>query len=601
MDKTKLKISWNTDSNGVVFPETYTIDENDIEWFKEIPDDQIVAISEQHEGSVQYNYTYKKAGIDSVTVTGRRRLRGKDKIGTLERNENGEFEYIGKDENRDYRSKDRKRISDYLGVPYEEVKLDDINSDMFLYDGHPIKIDTKIDEDDKFKTVYSTEKGNPFYERLLGRINFMGSYCKIGDFLVCSNNSNWYLAGSYDSKEEKQEDFDRLLEYLDYDVEAAEKYYNILNREKTKFEIPFSREYKKNKDIVEYFSNEKDGLDKIISMAANGSKSARYFLESRTLIEEKDDLEKLIKERYYENEFSEDRLKEKLSEDFEGTLESIYYDLMAYDRQDFFEIDQETGEDVSIDKEARATVIKRISEDPKMISILLEEAKKRGIDISDVVKGKEFEYVGLLYSYPKDSEIKFINDKLPSLATHTGEMETVKVDDTTTLHREKVDYTKQNERFINELMNDENVKLVYLSRTSNDLIGTGYYDTLVAVSDPDRNGVSRVLSEIPIPVLRQLGVDVDGILNGEVYKGKFVGVADGIGYYDHIEPLNDTDEVTNNIANIRYSMHDLSEIPEVMMENGTNLDDINSVLGEFTKEVKENDKDETKKGQGIDD
>lgn len=601
MDKSKLRIRWNNDSNGVVCPSEYIINEEDIDWFKSIPDDELVAESEEHFGSPQYHFTYLKSNIDSVTVTGRKRLRGIDKIGTLERNENGEFEYIGKDINRDYRSETRKRISDYFGVPYEEVKLDDVNSDMCLYNGHPVKIDTKMDEDNKLKTVYSVGKGNPFYERLLGRVKFMGGYYKIGDFLVCRNNSDWYLAGLYDSEEEKQEDFDRLLEYLDYDVEGAEKYYNILNREKTKFKIPFSREYKKNKDIVEYFSNEKDGLDKIISMAANGSKSAKFYLEAHTLVEEKDDLERLIKEKYYENEFSEEGLREKLSTNFEETLEGIYYDLMAYDRQDFFEIDPETGEDSSIDKEARTTVIKRISEDPKMISILLEEAKKRGIDVSEIVKGKEFEYVGLLYSYPKYSEIKFINDKLPSLAMHTGEMETVKVDENTTLHREKVDYTKQNERFTNELMNDENVKLVYLSRTSNDLIGIGYYDTLVAVSNPDRNGVSRVLSEIPIPVLRELGVDVDGILKGEVYKGKFVGVADGIGYYDHIEPLNDADEVTNNIADIRYSMHDLSEIPQVMMENGTNLDDINSVLGEFTREAKKKDKDETKKGQGIDD
>lgn len=309
MDLSKLKIRWNTDSNGVVVPVEYIIDEKDIDWFKKLSEDAVIARSEEHWGPRQYRYSYKKKDIDRVTVMGRKRLRGKDEIGTLKRDKNGEFGY--KENERDdygYGSEERKRISSDLGVSYEEIKQDDINADMYLYHGYPVNWRNVYDEENKrLNRVYSERTGNPFYERLLGRVgNLDTDYRKIGNFLVSVFNSNYYLVGLYDSKKEEQKEFDDLLEYLDYDVKTAKWRFGALDREQTKFEIFYSREYRKNHDIVESFSSTKDGLDKILSMVANGSLSARAYLEARTLVEEKDELEKLIKEKYYENRSSEE-------------------------------------------------------------------------------------------------------------------------------------------------------------------------------------------------------------------------------------------------------------------------------------------------------
>ena len=209
MDLSKLKIRWNTDSNGVVVPVEYIIDEKDIDWFKKLSEDAVIARSEEHWGPRQYRYSYKKKDIDRVTVMGRKRLRGKDEIGTLKRDENGEFGY--KENERDdygYGSEERKRISSDLGVSYEEIKQDDINADMYLYHGYPVNWRNVYDEENKrLNRVYSERTGNPFYERLLGRVgNLDTDYRKIGNFLVSVFNSNYYLVGLYDSKKEEQKE-----------------------------------------------------------------------------------------------------------------------------------------------------------------------------------------------------------------------------------------------------------------------------------------------------------------------------------------------------------------------------------------------------------
>ena len=315
MNLSKLKIRWNTDSNGIVIPTEYIIDIENIDWFKEIPEDKVIATSEEHSGPRQYYYSFKKRNIDRVTVRGRRRLRGKDEIGTLVRDKNGEFEYFEyKRDDGEYGRKEREKISSYLGVPYEEIKRDYINGDMFLYNGYPVTGALNADLYDKnneksLKRKYLERTGNPFYERLLERVgvDYLEMYYrKIGNFLVSVFNSNYYLEGLYDSKKEEQKEFDDLLEYLDYDVKTAEWRFGALDREETKFEISYSRKYRKNHDIVESFSSNKDGLDKILLMAANGSLSARAYLEARTLVEEKDELEKLIEEKYYENRSPEE-------------------------------------------------------------------------------------------------------------------------------------------------------------------------------------------------------------------------------------------------------------------------------------------------------
>ena len=48
MNLSKLKIRWNTDSNGIVIPTEYIIDIENIDWFKEIPEDKVIATSEEH-------------------------------------------------------------------------------------------------------------------------------------------------------------------------------------------------------------------------------------------------------------------------------------------------------------------------------------------------------------------------------------------------------------------------------------------------------------------------------------------------------------------------------------------------------------------------
>lgn len=592
MDNSKLKIRWNFDSNGVSYPEEYIINEEDIEWFKSIPDDELITESEEHFGSPQYHFTYLKSNIDSVTVMGRKRIRGRDKIGTLVKDENGDYKYEEKTrEDTYYCIQDKNRISSDLGIPYDEIDVDEINRNLYLHNGNPIVYERRKNEKTgNIEKVLTEVKENPFYERLLRRIRNLNYYRKIGNFLVTRGNTNYNLAGLYKSEEEEQEEFNKLLEYLEYDVDRAEKIFGAFNREKTEFDMLYSNKHRKDSDIVEILPDSKEGLDKILLMAKNGSLSARSFLEARTLNEEKDDLEGLINLKYYEKEFSEEGLKEKLSEDFERTVANIYYDLNANRNGDFFEVDSNTGEDITLDNEARAKVIQKVSEDPKMRDILLQECKKRGIDISGVSEDKLFEYVGIMYSYLKDNEVKFIEDQLPSLVIHSGEMETIRISDDTILHREKVDYSKQNERFVNELMNNPNIKLVYLSKTSNNSIGKGYYDLLVAVSIPDQNGVSRVLSKIPIPVLKDLGVDIHEVMNGESFKGKFVGIADGIGENDDIYSLNESEEVIYNMSNIRKKVHSIDEVSEVMMRDDTNLDDINSVVNEFTREVKSKDK-----------
>ncbi len=326
--KKKLRIITNQDSNGIVYPSEIIINEEDIEWFKSIPDDEIVVDIKEDMGSPQYHHIYIKSDFDKVTVMGKKRIRGRDEIGSLVKNENnGDYEYKEKiTKDMYWNISEKKEISSALGIPYDEIEVDGINGNLYLHNGNPIKCEIKEnDETGKPERVFTEVKENPFYEKMLERIGDR-YYCKIGNFLVQKENNKFYLAGLYESKEERQEEFDRLLEYLDYDVEEAERIFNAFDRDKTKFDIGYSRKYKKDNNIVEMLYDSNETLDKLILMAESGSLSARSFLEARTFIEEKDELEKLLQSKEILVDAKDEigaLVSDRTTDDINVSLESI--------------------------------------------------------------------------------------------------------------------------------------------------------------------------------------------------------------------------------------------------------------------------------------
>ena len=308
---------------------------------------------------------------------------------------------------------------------------------------------------------------------------------------------------------------------------------------------------------------------------------SKFFDVANAIYDACRDREEIVLKEEYEEEYSEEGLRKKLREDFNHTVADIFYSLDNYELGDYFEIDQSSGEDLTTQNMMKAKVIKELSQNPDMIKILLEESEKQGIDISCIPAGKEFEYVGLMHAY-EGQEVKFINDRLPSLEKHTGEMITIRESEDTIAHKEKIDYSEKNERFVKKLMNNPDVRLVYLSKTDDELIGEGYDDLLAAVSVPDKYGISKVLDTIPVPVLNELGVDVNTIVNGGKFADKYIGVADCIGNNgDDLGSLNASEDVIAQMSNLieetrqTGNVHTISEIEEVISDR--RLESVNGV------------------------
>lgn len=308
------------------------------------------------------------------------------------------------------------------------------------------------------------------------------------------------------------------------------------------------------------------------------------------------DREKIVLKEEYEEEYSEEGLRKKLREDFNHTVADIFYSLDNYELGDYFEIDQSSGEDLTTQNMMKAKVIKELSQNPDIIKILLEESEKQGIDISCIPAGKEFEYVGLMHAY-EGHEVKFINDRLPSLAKHTGEMNTRTEGDGTVVHEEKIDYSEKNKRFVKELMSNPDVKLVYLSKTDDELIGSGYYDLLAAISMPDKYGISKVLDTIPVPVLNELGMDVNTIVNGKKFADKYIGIANCIGNNgDDLGSLNMSEDVIAKMneldmwKNISSEFAGIGQYEEYITEIEKKINDFKDIDERMTEFYDENGK-----------
>lgn len=295
--KVWCKSNWS--SNGILYPEEFFINQEDWEYFSNLPDDTVMVIFENYEGMPQYQHVYKKSDINEITVMGKKTIKGTDKIEEARRKEDGTYEHHKE------KQVDNRLIEDAskaLNIPVEQLSYDEVRPNIIIHNGNPILSHYGWNPEHTQGMMYFEEKkGNAYEERVIARINdeysHSGELYKIGDFVVSKFNDMYTLRGSYDSKEEELEEFDKLLEYLEYKEESAP--YWAFNKEKTKFSLGFSTKYQNNKEIINKIGKrDEDGridvAHEIIEMARNGSLCAKSIVERNTLIQEKDELENLM-------------------------------------------------------------------------------------------------------------------------------------------------------------------------------------------------------------------------------------------------------------------------------------------------------------------
>lgn len=285
-------------SNGVLYPEEFYINQENLDYFNNLPDDTVIEVFEENEGPTLYRHVYRKSDINEITVIGKKTLKGTDEIGEFTRQEDGIYEYKEKQ----VYNRHIEEVSKALNIPIEQLSCDEVRPNIILHNGYPILPYRGWNSEHTHGMVCVEEKkGNAFEERIVARINnaylYHNELYRIGDFVVSKFNDEYTLEGIYDSKEEKLEEFNRLLEYLGFDKESAP--YRALGKQKMKVDLRFAPTYAKNKEIVSKLGKRDkvyrvDVAHEIIEMARNKSLSAKSILERNTLIQEKEQLENFM-------------------------------------------------------------------------------------------------------------------------------------------------------------------------------------------------------------------------------------------------------------------------------------------------------------------